>query len=321
MHTTTSATVVGRGILLVVSMAAMGCGHAVEGGLGRSITGTQVSNFAGLVPDEPGLSVALGYAYYSGDIGTQRELPISGVAALGMNAAFDLYSVTGIYVWNSGPGKWNLGSMVTVPFANVDVSAAVDLGPVRRDVSDRVKGDLYDVTFVPVMAGYHFNEARHLSLALYVSAPTGDYDPARLANASLNVWVFSPTLGYTHLLQTGTLEWSTTAGVDLSTRNDDTDYKSGAVLHVDTLLVKSFANGWGVGGVGGWIEQLEDDSGPLADRVGGFRGSALALGPIITFQRKWGDSTVAISARWLREFEVKRRLKGDPLMLTASLTF
>jgi hypothetical protein len=142
-----------------------------------------------------------------------------------------------------------------------------------------------------------------------------------LANPSLNVWVYSPTIAYTQLLQGGTLEWSTAVGVDFSSNNDATDYQSGAILHVDSLLVKNFKNGWGIGGVAGWIEQLEDDTGPLADRLGGFRGRAFAAGPIATYQRKWGDTTVALSARWLSEFAVKKRLKGDPIMLTASIAF
>lgn len=294
---------------------------AVEGGLGRSITGLQVADYAGVVPPDPGWSLAFGYVYYSGEIGAERELPISGVAALGMDASFGLYSLTGVYVWDTGPGHWNFASMASVPFANIDVSAGLAAGPVQRTVSDSVSGDLYDVSFVPVIAGYHIDETRHLSLALYLSAPTGDYDPSRFANPSLNVWVYTPTVSYTQLFQKGTLEWSTVVGIDFSTNNEDTDYKSGAVFHVDSLLVKSFSNGWGIGGVGGWIDQISDDSGPLADRLDGFKGHAFALGPIVTYQRKWGESTVAFSARWLTEFDVKRRLEGDPLMVTASVTF
>ena len=85
--------------------------------------------------------------------------------------------------------------------------------------------------------------------------------------------------------------------------------------------MKSFANGWGVGGVSGWIDQISDDSGPLADRLDGFKGHALALGPTVTYQRKWGESTLALSARWLKEFDVKRRTKGEPIMFSASLSF
>ena len=294
---------------------------AVEGGLGRSITGLQVTDYAGVVPPDPGLSLALGYVYYSGSIGADRELPISGNVSLGMDATFALYSLSGVYVWPASAGRWNFASMVTVPFANVDITAELDLGPYRQGVSDSFRGDLYDVSLVPVMAGYHFDETRHLSLALYVSAPTGDFDPARLANPSLNVWVYSPTVSYTQLFGEGSIDWSTAVGVDVSTRNEDTDYRSGAVFHVDSQLVRHFGNGWGLGGVAGWIEQVSDDSGPLADRLDGFRGSAWALGPAIAYQHKRGDSTFAFSARWLHEFGVERRLAGNPVMVSGSITF
>lgn len=303
----------------LASLAAFDAG-AVEGGLGRSITGLQVTDYAGVVPPEPGPTLALGYVYYSGSIGADRELPISGVAALGMDATFALYSLSGIYVWPTGEGRWNFASMATVPFANVDITASLEVGPYRQSVNDS-RGGFYDMSIAPVMAGYHFDEVRHLSLALYISAPTGDFDPDRLANPSLNVWVYSPTVSYTHLFAEGTVDWSTSVGVDFSTRNEDTDYRSGAVFHVDSQLVKHFGNGWGLGGVAGWIEQVSDDSGPLADRLDGFRGSAWALGPTVSYQHKRGDSTFAFSARWLHEFGVERRLAGNPLMLSGSITF
>ena len=309
-----------KALPLILALTAPLSAHAVEGGLGRSITGLQVTNYAGVVPPTPGWNLALGYAYYSGDIGAQRQLPISGVTALGVDASFGLASLTGVYVWNTGEGRWNFASMASLPYSEVDVTAELVLGPLRGSKDDSV-GKPFDISFVPLMAGYHFDKTRHLSLSLSVSAPTGDYDPNRLANPSLNVWVYTPTVAYTQLFQQGTLEWSTVVGIDFASKNKDTDYQSGAIFHADSLLVKSFGNGWGIGGAMGWIEQLEDDSGPLADRLGGFRGSAWAVGPIVTYQRKWGQSTVAFSARWLTEFDVQNRLKGDPMMLTASVAF
>lgn len=101
------------------------------------------------------------------------------------------------------------------------------------------------------------------------------------------MWTYSPTVGYTRLFQKGSLEWSTTAAVDFYSENDDTDYQNGAVFRLDSVLVKRFANGWGIGAAGGWIEQLEDDDGALADRLDGFKGHSLALGPMATYLRKW----------------------------------
>ncbi len=307
-----------------IAMATLGVATpamATEGALGRTITGTTVQSYAGVVPPTPGFSAAIGYVHYSGEIGAERATPVNNLLTLGLDADFDMLSVTGLYVWDTGEGRWNFASMATLPFATVDVSANVSLGPRTGQTSDKADWDVFDPFFAPIIAGYHFDQTRHMTLALYIYSDWGSYDPDRLANLSLNNWTYSPTFGYTQLMQKGTLEFTTVAAVDVYTENDATDYQNGAVFRIDAQLLKRFANGWGVGGVGGWIEQLEDDEGPTADLLDGFKGHSLALGPIVTYDKKWDGGQVEFAARWLTEFDVKRRLKGDPLMVTATVTF
>jgi hypothetical protein len=211
--------------------------------------------------------------------------------------------------------------MATLPFAEVDVTAELSLGPRAGSVNDKASWGVFDPFFAPIIAGYHFDQTRHLSLALYIYSDWGDYDPDALANLSLNNWTYSPTVGYTQLMQKGTLEFTTVGAVDFYTRNDATDYKNGAVFRIDAMLVKRFANGWGIGGVGGVIDQLEDDEGPTADRLDGFKGRAFALGPIVSYAKKWEGGQVEFAARWLKEFDVQRRLEGEPLMVSATIVF
>lgn len=307
-------------LALVLCAAPLGAAVATEGALGRPITGLQGTSFAGVVPPTPGWNMVVGYYYYSGDIGTQRETPIGGVRAVGLDATFELLSFTGMYVWNTGEGKWNIASAVAVPFADVKVTADARIGPFNGSLRDSASG-LFDMTVVPWIASRHFSQTRHMSLAVYIYAPTGKYEAGRLANVSLNNWTFSPTLGYTQLFGEGTVEWSTVAAVDFYTDNPATDYQNGAVFRVDSLAVKRFGNGWGIGGVGGWIEQLEDDEGPTADALNGFKGRSFALGPIATYAKKWDGGQVEFSARWLKEFGVERRLEGDPIMVSATMSF
>jgi len=294
---------------------------ATEGALGRTITGTSVQSFDGVVPPTPGFNAAIGYVHYSGEIGGAREVPVNNLLTLGLDADFDMLSITGLYVWDTGEGRWNFASMATLPFAEVDVTANVSLGPRAGQVRDKADWDVFDPFFAPIIAGYHFDQTHHMTLALYIYSDWGDYDPDRLANLSLNNWTYSPTVGYTQLMQAGTLEFTTIAAVDFYTKNDATDYQNGAVFRIDAQLVKRFANGWGVGGIGGWIEQLEDDEGPTADRLNGFKGRAFALGPTVNYTKKWEGGQVEFDARWLSEFGVKRRLEGDPLMVTATIAF
>lgn len=294
---------------------------ATEGALGRTITGTNITSYAGVVPPEPGFNALIGYAHYSGDIGAERQVPIGNQLTLGLDATFQMFTFAGLYVWDTGEGRWNFASMATLPIAQVDVDANVSIGPINGTRSDKADWDVFDPFFAPIIAGYHFDQTHHMTLALYIYSDWGSYDPNRLANLSLNTWTYSPTIGYTQLMQKGTLEFSALAAVDFYTKNDATDYQNGAVFRLDTLLVKRFPSGWGIGGAGGWIQQLEKDEGPTADLLNGFKGHALALGPIVSYSRRWGGGSVDFAARWLKEFDVRRRLEGDPVMLTATIAF
>jgi len=305
---------------LLIAAAAAVPAFATEGGLGKAITGLQATSYAGLVPPTPGWNWQLAYAYYNGTISGSREVPLTGGGtSLGIKAEFQLASAVGMYIWNTKPSAWNFASMVQLPFAYAGVTADLNIGNAHGSVHQS-DTNLYDMQFAPVIASYHFNQTQHVSLALYVEAPTGDYTKGRLANTSLNVWVFSPTVGYTQLFSQGSLEWSTTTAVDFYTKDNATNYQNGSVFHIDSLLVKRFPSGWGVGGVGGWIYQLEKDSGPLADRLNGFEGRSIALGPMVNYLKKWQGGQVEFSLRWLHEFDVKNRPEGNPAMLSATIS-
>jgi len=304
----------------LLSTAATVPAIATEGAVGRSITGLQAANYSGLIPPTPGWNWQLGYAYYKGDIGGSREVPLTGGgSSLGINAEFQLFSAVGMYIWNTKPSTWNFASMVELPFAYVGVTADVQLGRLSASKHDSDTG-LYDMTFVPVIASHHFSQTQHMSLALYIEAPTGSYTKGNLANTSLNTWVFTPTVGYTQLFNQGSLEWSTTAGVDFYTKNNATDYQNGSVFHLDSLLMQRFPKGWGVGVVGGWIYQIDKDTGPTAGLLNGFKGRALGVGPMVNYLTKWQGGQAEFSFRWLHEFDVKNRTQGNPLMLSATIS-
>jgi hypothetical protein len=200
------------------------------------------------------------------------------------------------------------------------VSADLSVGRLNSRVTDSSSG-MYDLYFAPVIASYHVSEVEHWSFGVYIYAPTADYTKGDLANNGLNNWTFTPAVGYTHLFQQGTLEFSALAGVDIYTKNTATDYSNGSVFHLDGLLMKRTASGWGFGVAGGWIQQIDDDTGPTADQLNGFKGHALSLGPAIDFTKAWSKTDkVSVTLRWLKEFDVKNRIEGDPLMLNVSIS-
>jgi hypothetical protein len=295
--------------------------RAVEGGLGRSITGLQVSPYVGIVPPDPGFVWQLGYVFYEGDIGGSTQTPIGGERALGLEAEMSLVTATAVYVWDTGEGRWNFASMFTLPYVFVDASADAVIANTSVSLDDDVS-DFFDLYFAPLIASYHVSQVEHWSFGVYIYAPTASYTPGRLANPGLNNWTVSPGVGYTKLFSKGTLEFSALAAVDFYSENDETDYENGSVFRLDLLLMKRFASGWGVGAVGGWIEQVSEDEGPaITQALDGFEGRALGLGPAVSYSHKADDGEIDLMLRWVPEFDVEKRFEGDSVMLSATFNY
>jgi hypothetical protein len=289
--------------------------------MGRSISAAQITPYVGIIPPTPGLNVSVSYINYDGDIGHSRSVPIAGTAALDLHAKIDLYAATFAYIWDTGKGRWNYATMFTVPYIRPTASASLSVGAAQRTVNDRASG-LFDLYFAPVIASYHVSEVEHWSFGVYIYAPTADYEKGRLANKGLNVWTYSPAVGYTHLFNKGTFEFSGLAGVDFYSKNHTTDYKNGAVFRLDLMLMQRTPSGWGFGAVAGWIQQLEDDKGPTADRLGGFSGHSLGVGPAVAYKKSFSkESSIDFTLRWVKEFDVKNRLEGEPLVLNVAFAF
>lgn len=293
--------------------------HATEGALGRSITGAQVTPYVGIIPPAPGLNVSVSYINYDGNIGGSRPVPIGGNTALDLHAKVDLFAATFAYIWNTGKGRWNYASMFTVPYIRPTATASLSIGQRQVSTSDRASG-LFDLYFAPVIASYHVSEVEHWSFGVYVYAPTADYEKGRLANKGMNIWTYTPAVGYTHLFDKGSFEFSALAGVDFYSKNKKTDYQNGSVFHLDLLAMKRTPGGWGFGGVVGVIQQIDDDDGPTADRLNGFKGHSYGVGPAVAYKQVFSkESSIDFTLRWVKEFDVKNRIKGEPLVLNLNL--
>jgi hypothetical protein len=306
-----------HGLLAATTLMANPCG-AVEGGVGRSFIGAQITPYVGIVPPESGFLYSFNYIYLDGTIGGGRQVPIAGEVALNLDAKFQLYAASLAYVWDTGPGRWNFASVVLLPFDQVDAKADVIIGNLAASQKDSDSG-LFDMTFAPVLASYHVSPIEHWSFGLYVSAPTGSYTKGQLANNSLNNWTFAPAVGYTHLFQEGTLELSALGGIDIYTKNDATDYQNGSVFRLDAMLTKHLPNGWDFGLVGGLLDQIDDDSGPTADRLNGFKGHSWGLGPSIGYTHHFSKtSSLSFAFRYVAMIDANKQLDADPALFTIS---
>lgn len=292
---------------------------AVEAGIGRSFAGAQITPYVGVIPPEPGFITSINYFHIDGDVGTAGQIPIAGTSAVNLDATIEVAAASIAYVWDTGPGRWNFASVVALPFDHVMVTGDVAIGPAKVRTTDKDSG-LFDMLFVPVLASYHSSPIDHWSFGLYISAPTGSYTLGQLANNSLNYWTFAPGVGYTHLFQEGTLEFSMLAALDINSTNDATDYKSGTVFRLDAMLTKHFPNGWSAGLVGGLLEQVSDDSGtPLADQLNGFRGHSYGFGPSLGYTHSFSKtSSLNFALRYVFNLDAEKQLEGEPLLFSVT---
>jgi len=304
-------------LLLFISLASSA--FAVEGGLGRPISGMQIAPFAGVIPPEPGLAVATGETYYEGSIGGGRTVPIAGllVANVDMKAAFTPIAL--FYIWPTPTKEWNFASAVSFPLAWLEVEANLSLGPFSVRKKDSTFG-LFDLVFTPIVASHHFSQTDHLAFSFTFWAPTGSFEKGRLVNLSTNTWTFIPGIAYTKILPQANIELTGIWQMEFDTEDPATRYQNGILSDLEALAIKRFKNGFGIGFVESWIQQVNDDEGAPA-ALNGFSGRAFGIGPIVTYSTKLGKSHFDFSARWIHDFGVSKRVEGNAFNFSASLKF
>lgn len=305
---------------IVLIAAALACIYgdecaATEGGVGRTITGQQAAPYAGFVPPTSDWIVSLATIYYSGSLGASKTLPVSGSVTRGLNLEVVYTAASMLKTWGVTAGGWNFASLVSVPVQYTNGSSFNGLLPGDHSM------EFADLFFVPVIAGYHLTKNDHVALSVQMFAPTGPYSASRLANAGQNTWTFTPNIAYTHLIPSHDIELTLNYGIGFYTPNDQTHYHNAPLSALDLLVLKRFQNGWGVGVVGGWIQQLAADSGGIANRFDGARGNAWGLGPMITWSGKAYKTPVSATLRWVNDIHVSNRPKGNGVQLSVTATF
>ena len=179
---------------------------------------------------------------------------------------------------------------------------------------------LFDLVFTPIVASHHFSQTDHLAFSFTFWAPTGSYQTGRLTNLSLNNWTFIPGLAYTKLLPEANIELTGIWQMEFYTENPVTHYQNGILSDLEVLAIKRFKNGFGIGFIESWIQQVTDDEGAPAV-LNGFVGRAFGIGPIATYSTKLGKSQLDFSARWIHDFDISKRFEGDGFNFSASLKF
>jgi hypothetical protein len=272
-----------------------------------------------VVPPEPGLAVATGETYYTGSIGGGLTVPIAGLLVANVDVKASFTPIELLYIWPTPTKTWNFASVVTFPLAWVECEASLSLGPLAVRKNDSIFG-LYDLAFTPIIASHHFSETDHLAFTFTFWAPTGSYEKGKLANLSLNDWTFIPGMAYTKIIPEVNIELTGMWDMDFYTDDPASRYHSGIQSDLEALAIKRFKNGFGIGFIESWIQQITDDGGAPA-ALNGFRGRAFGIGPIVTYSTKLGKSHLDFNARWIHDFDVSKAVEGDGFSFSASLKF
>lgn len=290
---------------------------ATEAAFGRYIPGIFAAPGVGIVPPVPGVYWQSSTLYYHGSASKDIQIPIGGSTQFGLKGDYVAQSFTGLWVPDIKlDDNLTLAVSFTLPFGYMH--AGVNLGSFEVTDND---GGLGDIMFGPILGWHSASGTTFASASLRIFAPTGSYDAKAIANIGTNYWTFSPTLSFTTINPNNGLEFDITGGIDINTKNPATDYTSGAMAHVDAAILQNFNKQFAAGIFGSILYQFQDDSGPNADALDGFKGRSFSIGPVLKYTAGTEAKPINVSLSWAPEFSVKNRMKGNGFYLNVSGKF
>ena len=326
---------------IVATLVQPGSTRAAESAKGVYLLGFR-SSLAGFVPP-PGTYFQSDKIYYQGSASANRQFggavggniinfQFAGVAVASAEAELFLDAFTGTWVSKQQVfgGSFGLSYTQAVGWIGVDASAGasvtgqlgiggVQVGPTLNfaravSVSDDVTS--YGDPFLTALIGWHAGNF-HWNINAGVNVPVGDWEQGRLSNIGFNRWAFDTGVAVTWLDPKKGLEFTVAPGFTFNAENPNTNYKTGTEFHVEFAAMKSLSKKVTVGVTGYHYQQLTGDSGSGA-RLGDFKGRVTALGPDLKLNLNVRGVPVGVNARWMHEFNVKRRLEGDVGLVSIS---
>lgn len=308
---------------LTCAATLIGTNRAEEYGNGHYVPGATAS-FMDVLPGREAFVYVNAFNYYSGSAGGSHLLPLGGNVVA--NADATVYADTSLLLYET---PWKIlglqyAAAVAIPYVWMDVKGTVQLGPQSANLKDSANG-IGDIQLLPLMLGWKQGDlSAGANFSIY--APSGDFEIGRLANVGKNFWTFQPSLNLSWLSHKTGTEVTVFTGMDFSTKNDATDYQSGAIVYLDGTVAQHlplFGGLIGVGASGYYYQQVTGDSGSGA-KLGDFEGMSAGVGPVLSYATKLGrnkKTDLAIEVKWLPEVDVENRLKGDAIWFKLAVAF
>jgi len=313
----TLAPRIGTTAAIALLIAYSGPANAAEGALGFYLLGSKTT-MAGYLPG-PGIYGSLSNYGYSGD--ANIDYANAGVLVSGnIGAKAYLPLPTILWVTKAKIAGGNLALSATAPIGYKKVSAEALLsGPLGNQLALDFKKDNWgfgDPVFGASL-GWHSSKV-HYSLGTLVNVPIGQWEFGNPVSIGFHRWSIDTTGAVTYLDPSSGIELSGAAGVTFNVKNDDTDYTTGTELHFEAAAMKHLSHTASIGLHGYAYKQISGDSGSGAV-LGSFKGQAFAIGPAADFTFKLGKTPLVMNVRYLHEFSVKNRLKGDAGFLNLAI--
>lgn len=219
-------------------------------------------------------------------------------------------------------GHW--GVVLGLPYV-MDVTISADvLLPLSYafDGSGSGLSDPYVYGFI----NWKVDEFSYFTTGLTLFSDFGSYNADKIINMGRNYISVDPVVSYTYLNIENGREFSVTGGIMFNTKNKETEYKTGAELHIDFIFAQHFPNGMALGLNGYYYDQISDDEGdvianiPLATE--GFKSSGYGVGPAFLWSIKREDANpITVIAKWVHDLDNTNRLDADVVIVSAAFKF
>jgi len=190
-------------LILTLSALTIHSAMAVEGALGRPISGAGVNPYAGVIPPTPGFLLGVSELYYTGEIGGSGTIPVGANLTLNLDLDVSFTPVTLTYIWDTKNPCWNFASAIALPIVWIEAEADVSVGPLvgtdspecyrrRRGQLVRAESDLYFGNMVKDGALGKFVHRREPLLPLH---------PRLLAETRGHGWIVDAAFRHTNPLK------------------------------------------------------------------------------------------------------------------------
>lgn len=305
----------GLAACLVAGVPAADRADAAEGGSSHYIPG--IAGDLGLaLPPRPGAQVANVVWVQSGDV-DRAVLQGRVNTALDMTVVLDLAMASYTFEKKVLGGSYTVGALVPFGYAEIDATLTGPGGGVVRGSPDSF--NLSDMALIPFQMNWSLGDF-HFKLAETVIVPTGAYDLDKRVNLGRNYWSFDTGAAVTWFDPASRTEVSLAPGIMINTKNDDTDYKTGAEFHLDFTANHFVTDTVAIGVKGYWYQQVSGDSGAGA-RLGDFKSESVGIGPGFVWTPAFAGGRLAVAGKWMHDVHAERRLKSDYGLLTVGWKF